>query len=386
MRVLHVTTVPQTLFFLRGQARFMRAHGVDVQAVSSPGPELQDFAREEGVDVHAVEMQRAISPVHDVGAIVRLTKLLRELRPAIVHAHTPKGGLLGMVAATAAGVPVRVYHLHGLPMVTSSGMRRALLWGAERTSCSLAHRVLCVSSSVRAQAVAEKLVSADRIEVLGHGSINGTDAEGRFRPDEASASAGLAERGRWAIPAGAPVIGFVGRLVRDKGLVELADAWQRLRVAFPEAHLLLVGPEERQDPIPPEVVQTLRTDSRVHLTGLRWESPPLFAAMDLVVLPSYREGFGMSLLEGAAMALPVIGTDIPGCRDALVDGVTGTLVPAHDSVELERAVARYLRDPELRRRHGSAGRERVLRDFRPQALWDAQLAVYRSEAARAGVR
>lgn len=385
MRLLHITTVPQALFFLRGQPGFMRAHGLEVHAVSSPGPELGQFSREENVDVHAVEMRRAISPVHDLGAIAGLVRLLRRLKPDIVHAHTPKGGLLGMAAAALAGVPVRIYHLHCMPMVTSRGVRRALLRIADRASCLLAHRVLCVSSSIRELAIAEGLVDAGRIEVLGHGSINGVDAEGRFRPGPESAAAGRAERARWGIPEDALVIGFVGRVVRDKGIAELADAWKGLRVLFPAAHLLVVGAVESEDPLPPGVMEALQADQRVHLTGVRWDTPPLFAAMDVVVLPSYREGFGVVLLEGAAMALPVVGTNIPGGREALVDGTTGLLVPARDATALESALARYLRDPDLRQRHGLAGRERVLRDFRPEVLWAALLRVYEAEAARAGL-
>jgi len=385
MRLLHITTVPQSLFFLRGQPGFMRAHGLEVQAVSSPGPELEQFAREESVEVHAVEMRRAISPLRDLGAIARLVEILRRLRPDIVHAHTPKGGLLGMTAAALARVPVRIYHVHGLPMVTSRGVRRALLWSAERASCTLAHRVLCVSNSVRELAVAEGVVGAARIEVLGHGTINGIDAELRFRPDQASVAAGRAERARWGIPDSALVVGFVGRLVRDKGVAEMAEAWRKLRERFPEAHLLVVGPEESQDPLPSGVLEALRADPRVHLTGVRWDTPPLFAAMDIVVLPSYREGFGIVLLEGAAMALPVVGTNIPGCRDAVIDEMTGLLVPAQDCAALEGALARYLCDPHLRRRHGAAGRERVLREFRPQVLWEALLEVYQAEATRAGL-
>jgi len=148
----------------------------------------------------------------------------------------------------------------------------------------------------------------------------------------------------------------------------------------------MVGPTESEDPLPPGVMEALQADPRVHMTGLRWDTPPLFAAMDVVVLPSYREGFGVVLLEGAAMALPVVGTDIPGGREALVDGTTGLLVPARDARALESALARYLRDPDLRHRHGSAGRERVLRDFRPEVLWAALLGVYEAEAARAGLR
>jgi glycosyltransferase involved in cell wall biosynthesis len=385
MRLVHLTTVPQSLFFLRGQPRFLRSNGIETVAISSPGPELARFCEEEAIEGHAVEMRRSIDPLHDLTALSKLVALLRRLRPAIIHAHTPKAGLLGMMAGALCGVPVRVYHIHGLPLLTARGPRRTLLSLSERTSAALAHRVLCVSRSIRDHAVAEGLVAAAKIEVPGNGSINGIDVDGRFKPSPETAAAGRLVRLRFGIPPDSPVIGFVGRLVRDKGLVELHAAWQQLRAGFPAAHLLLVGPEEPQDPVPAAVLGSLRHDVRVHLTGLDWNTPPLFAAMDVLALPTYREGFPVVPLEAAAMELPIVGTDVPGCRDAVVDGVTGTLIPARDPAALEQALAGYLRDRVRAREHGRQGRIRAARDFRPELLWHAMLAIYRDECKRARI-
>ena len=376
VRLVHVTTVPQTLFFLRGQASFFRSNGFEVHAISSPGEELRRFGEEEIVSVHAVPMRRAISPLHDLVALFRLWRWFRLLRPDIVHAHTPKGGLLAMIAATLACVPARLYHIHGLPLMTSSGLRRILLIWSDRLACRLAHRVFSVSVSVRQVAISEGLVSAGRIKVLGNGSINGIDAEGRFRRSPEVLTRAMKVRERWGVPSGARVVGFVGRLVREKGIGELAQAWTALREKFPDVHLFIVGQEEPQDPVAPEVLRTLREDPRAHLLGQDWETPPLYAAMDVLALPTYREGFVVTALEAAAMDLPVVGTDVPGCRDAIVDGETGTLVPAHDATALTLALSRYLNHPELGCSHGSNGRNRALLDFRPESIWEALLAVY----------
>jgi glycosyltransferase involved in cell wall biosynthesis len=372
--VLHLTTVPETLGFLVGQLRYLSSHGFEVHVASSPGEGLGVFARAEGVRAYAVPMARSITPLRDLGALWRLVKQLRVIRPAIVHAHTPKAGLLGTLAAWLARVPVRIYHVHGLRYVTTTGLRRALLQATERIAARLATHVLCVSRSVREVAIADGICRPEDIDVLCGGSINGVDTT-RLAP--ASASQRAAARVSAGIPPDAAVLGYVGRVVRDKGWVELATAWRVLRDRFPAAHLLVVGPFESTDPVPDDVVELLGTDPRIHHVGFQLDPAPFYAAMDVLVLPTYREGFPVVPLEAAAMGLPVVATRVPGCVDAVVDGVTGTLVAPRDSGRLFEAVARYLEDPQLRADHGAHARERAVRDFSQLALWDETLALYR---------
>ncbi|MBC7174018.1 MAG: glycosyltransferase, partial [Polyangiaceae bacterium] len=180
-RLFHVTTVPLSLRFLRGQVAFMKERGYEVHAVSSPGALLESFGDEEGIRVHAVPMSRRVDPTADLVALGRLVALFRRHRPEIVHAHTPKGGLLGILAARIAGVPVRIYHMRGLPVVTATGTRRIVLATTERVSCALASLTLAVSPSLRERAVALNLAPEERIRVLLGGSGNGVDARVRFR-------------------------------------------------------------------------------------------------------------------------------------------------------------------------------------------------------------
>jgi glycosyltransferase involved in cell wall biosynthesis len=376
-RVVHITNAPMGLLFLTGQAGFFHAHGFVLEAVSSPGHGLAEFSRHEGIDVHAVEMSRRIAPVRDAVAVYRLWRLLRRLQPTIVHAHTPKGGVLGMSAAWLARVPVRVYHVHGLPRVAAGGTYRLLLRWSGRFTARLAHRVLCVSHSIRQAALDERLFPAQKGRVLARGTINGLDAAVRFNPALVGRNAGQQVRAALGIPAETRVLGFVGRVVVDKGVVELAGAWRELRAKYPDLHLLIVGPTQPEDPIPSEIDQALAHDPRVHQVGWVDDTPPCYAALDVLALPSYREGFPYALLEAAAMGLPVVATTVPGCVDAVVDGVTGTLVPPFDARALAGAVAAYLDDPSLRREHGDAGRERVVREFGQPEVWEALLAEYR---------
>jgi len=292
-----------------------------------------------------------------------------------------------MIGAWLCRVPVRIYHMHGLPMDTATGLKRRLLRWSETLSCRLAHQVYCVSPSLRTVAIAEGLTTPEKVHVLLHGSIGGVNAQHTFNPQEVGPQARMQTREEYGIPADALVIGFVGRVVRDKGVQELCEAWSALRAEIPSARLLVIGPMEEQDPIPAEVVRSLREDPRVHWTGTRepCDVPRCYAAMDVLALPTYREGFGNVLLEAAAMELPVVATRITGCVDAVADGVTATLVPPRDAAALATALRAYLSDEGLRRAHGSAGRVRALRDFDPQAMYQATCREYESLARVHGV-
>jgi lipopolysaccharide/colanic/teichoic acid biosynthesis glycosyltransferase/glycosyltransferase involved in cell wall biosynthesis len=366
---VHVTTVPQTLAFLRGQVAYMKSLGYEVAAVSSPGPALAAFGRQEGIEVHPVEMPRRITPFGDLLALVRLVRLFRRIRPDIVHGHTPKGGLLAMIASWLAGVPGRLYTLHGLPLETATGLKRSILRWCERVSCGLATRVHAVSESLRRRAAACGICKAERIGVLGAGTVNGVDAEKRFIPALVCSYEASRARRALGIPSEVRVVGFVGRVVRDKGVEDLAEAWKELREEFTDLHLLVVGPREPQDPISPEAERQLREDPRVRMTGDVGSMRAMYAMMDVVTLPTYREGFPQVPLEAAAMERPVVASRVTGCVDAVVDGETGTLVPPREPHALAEALSAYLKDPGLRRRHGKAGRARVLRDYRPENLW-----------------
>ena len=363
----------------------MKEKGFEVYGISSPGEFLSKFADREQVPTYAVAMPRSITPLRDLVAVWQLWRRLGQIRPAIVHSHTPKGGLLGMIAAWLARTPVRVYHMRGLPFITATGLKRRLLMLTEWVSCLLAHEVLCVSHSVREVAVSERLCPAGKVKVLAGGSGNGVDAERRFNPDRVGMEIGRATRRAYGIPDHAAVAGFVGRLVRDKGLCELAGAWGLLRTEFTDLHLLIVGPFEGEDPLPSDVITILKTDDRIHLTGGVPDTVSMYAAMDLLVLPTYREGFPNVLLEAAAMGLPVVATRVPGCVDAVADEETGRLVPAADAQALAEGIRAYVKDSELRRLHGTAGRERVLKSFRQRVIWEALYQEYRSILKQSGM-
>ncbi len=373
--LIEMTTVSSTAWaFFRGRLRFFREAGFEVYLISSGVGLLEKVGEREGVEVISFPMIRRIEPLKDLLSVWKLFLVFRRLRPAIVNSHTPKAGLLGMIAAALARVPVRFYTIHGLQL-EATGTRKWILRLSELISSRLAHLTVCVSRSIAEIAVEKKISRPDRIKVLANGSINGMDTD-RFDPEKFKGDARENIRKQYDISESAVVAGYIGRIVRDKGMKELAEAWLALRDEFPELHLLIIGPFEDEDPVPDEVKSLFHQDPRIHLTGFVEDVAPCYSAIDIVVLPTYREGFPYVPLEAQAMGIPVITTAVPGAVDSVIDGVTGIIVPAKDHVVLAAALRRLINDPGLSREMGKAGRERVIRDFQPDIIWKALYEEY----------
>jgi glycosyltransferase involved in cell wall biosynthesis len=382
-KLVHVATVARTLGFLNGQIGYLRERGFDIEAIASDDGTLRSIGDENSIAIHPVPMTRKIDPFHDAVALVRIWRVLRTVRPDIVHTHTPKGGLLGNLAAAAAGVPVRLHHVHGLPHLACGGVRRVLLKWSERVASFFASETVCVSKSVMEAAIADNISPRGKVKVLLHGSINGIDAAGEFNPARYTQQRRTV-RERFGIPPDAIVVGCVARLVADKGIPELAEAWAGIHPRTPRAHLLLVGTHADERPLPAKTAAMLKTQPRVHFAGFVTGMAPLYAAMDIAVLPSHREGLPVVLLEAAAMGLPVVTTRVPGCIDAIEPDRTALVVPVRSPAALSEAILRYIQDPQLRRAHGEAGRERVLGLFEQKALWTVVRDEYRQLLGRAG--
>jgi lipopolysaccharide/colanic/teichoic acid biosynthesis glycosyltransferase len=347
-------------------------HGYAVDAFSAgPDPMHADVS----ANWHGIEMEREISPIRDLASIVQIWRLMRRLRPQIVNVGTPKAGLLGGLAATLAGVPCRTYTLHGLRLETATGWKRRLLTITERISCKSAHRVLCVSNSLRDRAVELGIVSPDKIVVPANGTADGIAIE-RFRPTAETASCARRLRCDLQIPDSAPVIGFVGRFTRDKGIAELYSAFGALRQRYPELRLLLVGEFEEGDPVSAELRQQIESDTKIVRPGFVADAAAYYHLMDVLVLPTYREGFPNVPLEAQAAGIPVVTTTATGAIESVIPGQTGLLVPVGDSNALADAVGRLLEDDSLRRQMGRAGQEWVAREFQPEKVWQAVLNEY----------
>jgi len=359
------------LGFLQGQPEYFQNSGFDVTVLR---PEKRsgewEVPRPDGVRVLEVPMEREISPVRDIRSIWHLWGILRTLRPTVTNVGTPKAGLLGGFVAWLNRVPCRFYTLHGLRFETTTGLRRKLLILAERLACRFAHRVVCVSHSVREKAIASGLVDRERALIFGAGSCNGVDVA-RFAPTPQRIWRAAELRRQFGIPTDAPVALFVGRLTCDKGIAELVEAFLQLENRIPNLRLLLVGSFEDGDPLPENIRKRLETRDRVILTGPVNDTAPYYAMADVLVLPSHREGLPTVVLEAHAAGKPVIGAAATGIVDLLVDGETGLLFPVGDASSLANAIARLIQDKALARKLADAGRDQVKRKFRQELIWAA---------------
>lgn len=365
-------THPQTALVLRGRLRLLREAGFRVLVASSPGEPLDSIAATEGVETHRIRIQRGIAPLSDLLALISLSRMLLRFRPDVVEFGTPKAGLLGSIAALVCRVPRRIYLIRGLRLETTRGLKRLLLTTTERIAAAACHAVLCNSPSIRTQVEHLRLAQRSKLYLLGSGSSCGVDTV-RFKPGPTSVRVVL------GIPAEALVIGFVGRLTRDKGIPELVEAFRAFLTQQPGARLLLVGwYDDSDDALSKGVREQINRHPAIVQTGYVVEPAPYYRAMDILVLPTLREGFPNVVLEAAASGVPVITTSATGAQDSVVPDETGLLVPAGNGEALYSAMLELAQDPSRRRRFGIAAREWAVSRFEQKEVHARNIKFYRA--------
>lgn len=358
-KIIRATTVPMSLnAFCNGMLKEL-SEKYEVVALSSPGPEIPIIEKREGVRTIKVPMERHISIVKDINALIKMIGVFRKEKPTMVHSMTPKAGLLCMIAGWMTHVPVRIHTFTGLVWPTETGLKRMILMLTDKLTCACATHIIPEGEGVKNDLIAGKITKKP-LKVLGYGNVKGIDMDKCSRRPEVM---NIAEKLR---KEDCFTFLYVGRVVRDKGINELCSAFEKIHNDYPESRLILVGPyEDALDPISENSRKIISESEAIETVGAK-SGDDLFAyyaASDCFVMPSYREGFPNTVLEAGAMSLPSIVTDINGSREIIIEGENGLIVPSHDSNALFEAMLQMMNDKDAREKMASNARKMIADRF-----------------------
>ena len=361
---------------LEGQLTYMKDH-FKVIAVSSQEEELKRVAQKQGVPYFFVNLTRKITPYQDLKSVYSLYRFLRKEKPEIVHTHTPKAGIVGMLAARLSGVPLRLHTVAGLPLLEAAGLKRKVLNFVEKLTYRCATHVYPNALGLKNIIIDLKFAKPDKLKVIGKGSSNGIDTT-YFSHTNPMWSPKNLEEELGVLRSDFTFI-LVGRLVGDKGVNELVEAFVGVQKKHPEAALLLVGPlEEELDPLLPHSLHIINTHPKIFTTGYVEDVRPYLAFAKALVFPSYREGFPNVVLQAGAMGLPSIVSDINGCNEIITNNHNGLIVPVKDAKSLEVAMLRFIENKDGYKNLKENAREVITTSYERREIWDALLKEYQS--------
>jgi glycosyltransferase involved in cell wall biosynthesis len=380
MKILHICAVGFTVKnLLQPQINYFLSQGLSVEVACSPGSEMEQL-QQRGYAIHPILIERQITPTSNLTSIYQLTQLMRERHYDLVHVHTPIAAVLGRIAAKLAGVKRIVYTAHGFPFhERSSKNQYRFYFNVEKFSALLTDLILSQSYEDVMTAQKSGLCPPEKIRYLG----NGVDID-RFNRDRLNAAEQAQLRASLGIPDTANlIVGTIGRLTRKKGSGDLIEAGAKLLTKFPDLHILVIGGQLSTDPEPfqlelVERIHKLGLEKHVTLTGYREDTPELLGLLDIFTLPTFtHEGLPRSILEAMSMGLPVVATDIRGCREAIVHEETGLIIPPQNSEKLAEALSKLLSNHDLRQAYGKAGRKRVEAEYDERIVFERLQTAYK---------
>ena len=377
-KLIRITTVPMSLNkLLEGQLNFMNQH-YDVIAVSSDDKALKRIGQKEGVSTFNVEMTRKITPLKDLASLVKLYFFLKKQKPRIVHTHTPKAGIIGMLAAKLANVPIRLHTVAGLPLLEAKGFKRKILNYIEKLTYSCANRVYPNSYGLKSIIEQENFTASEKIKVIGNGSSNGIDTN-YFNPRLINENDKESLRADLKVSNKDFVFIFVGRIVSAKGINELVESFNKLSLELNSIKLLLVGPTEADfDPIKEKTNKTINENIKIITTGYQQDVRPYFAISNVLVFPSYREGFPNVVMQAGAMGLPSIVSNINGCNEIIKDNINGSIVMVKSVNSLYDKMKNYAENTEEYKNIQNNTREIIVNKYQRSSFFKALLKEYKT--------
>ncbi len=374
-KIIRTATVGISLnLLLKGQLKFL-AKNFEVVAISSYDDNLVEVRGRENVRVIGVDMKRGISPFHDLISLFKLYRKIKKERPLIIHSITPKAGLLTMLAGKFAGVPIRMHTFTGLIFPSKRGFLQKILINMDKLLCSAATNIYPEGLGVRKDLINFKITSKP-LKILANGNVNGIDLE-YYDVNNISKETRLALKSSLGIDENDFVFVFVGRLVGDKGINELIEAYSTLERSG--VKLLLVGPFESDlDPVKETTQREVETNPNIISVGFQKDVRPYFAISDALVFPSYREGFPNVVMQAGAMELPAIVSDINDCNEIIVEGENGVIIPVKNVGAVKIAMEMMIANKELYSKMKGNARRMITDRYEQQVVWDALLTEYRN--------
>lgn len=364
-KLFFVTTIAGSLNFFKGQYQLLLSD-FDITAIASDKKRLKEVGEDNHIKIHHIPMEREISILKDIYCLICFIFYFIRQRPYIVHGNTPKGSLLSMIAAWITRVPVRIYMCHGLRYQGCFGLKRKLLMFMERISCRCATEIICVSHGIKEVLIEDRITNKEPI-VIWNGSVQGINM-GKFNPDNITDKQGL--KGKYGIEDDDFVLTFVGRIVKDKGINELVEAFEYLSLKYSEIKLLLIGwNEDKGNPVSDKTKEIIDNNKNIIVTGPQSNIVPFLSITNLFVFPSYREGFGLSLMEAGAMNVPSIASNIPGCNEVIIDGLTGLLIEPRSTSTIIESIEKLYNDRELLDYLKSNCRKSIIERYEQNQLW-----------------
>jgi glycosyltransferase involved in cell wall biosynthesis len=377
MKLIHVFTAPQTAyFFMNGQLDFMISKGIEVTVIMPLDIEFNQKFKERQLNVTIINVnfERTISLTRDLSCLFQLIKIFNKRKPDIIHLHTPKASLLGALAARLLFKKNIIYQMHGLVSASGNNVHKGFSYMFERITCSLSTQIFAVSESLKEFAIEYKFCKPIKISVIENGTINGVDFKSQFNPRNISSTSFELEK----LSANKFVIGFVGRILNDKGIEDYLFTVSKCKEKNLPVVGFVIGPDESRGELNTLLEKyNLTQDEDICLFGQQFEPEKFMIHFDILLLPTKREGFGLVGAEANALKIPVVGYDIPGFRDAVVNKKTGLLVDFENTDKLLEAVLFYFNNPLLKNEHGENGRKRVVRDFEPKLIWESFFDEYK---------
>ncbi|MGQ3564010.1 glycosyltransferase family 4 protein [Ornithobacterium rhinotracheale] len=367
IKLFRTATVPISLnILLRGQLKFLNQF-YEVTAVSGKGKNLEAVQQREGVKTMQVEMQRQISPFKDLVSLIEMYQLLKKEKPTIIHSITPKAGLLSMLAGKMAGVPIRIHTFTGLIFPSKTGILQRILILMDKLLCTCATHIFPEGEGVKRD-LQQYNITNKPLEIIANGNVNGIDTD-YFSKEQISQEMLSTLRAQYNIAHDDFVFCFVGRLVKDKGIKELIDAFTNLK--SPKTKLILIGREEpKLDPLSVETVQKMNENPNIIRTGFQADIRPFLALSHTFVFPSYREGFPNVVLQAQSMELPCIVTDISGSNEIIENNINGTIIPKQNTEELIKAMHNYQHNQVALSVLKHNTRKNIIAKYTQQYVWE----------------